>query len=897
MHTFSIIIPTLNEAGNIEPLLHRLEKLMQQQGMTPEILFVDDGSKDHTRQIIEGYRGILDVRLICRDTERGLTGAVVRGAEAASNDLIVVMDADLSHPPEVIPELIAPIMADECEMCIGSRYTAGGATPGWPQYRQAASQLASLPARILTGVRDPLAGFFAVHKRYITAVTNDLSGFKIGLEILAGSKQPPRVQEVPIVFQDRFSGSSKMNYSILGQYLSQLSRLTAGRIEPRKTLPLLLLVLSLGLCDLFLSGFMSRHGYQQTTASFISLFITAHCCYFILPFTADSGVYKAQNTNGPNYLTFLSVLLLGLFLRDGVLALPLFQAETTAMVTQYLCTLCCLTAAVILSRTSLQPLRNRPAYWRWFGGSLILYTVIIRLVYLGDIELLQEEAYYWNYAQHMAPGYLDHPPMVALLIRGGTLLFGNSELGVRFLTFLCWFVTAFFTFRLSTRMFEEETAFRAVLLVAVLPIFFCTGLLSTPDAPLIACWAGALYYLYLALVQNREKAWYGAGIFLGLGLASKYTIALLAPAIILFMLADSSARRYFLRPQPYLAALLALSIFSPVIWWNSQHEWASFLFQSQERLQASSEFSTHELLASILLLLTPTGFLAVLSAWGDWFSKGQTSIHLNNKFNRQRLFGLTMLLVPLSIFILVSITKEVKVNWTGPLWLSVIPFMASAMFSRNTKFNRAVAGMWPKTLIIMVLCYGGLLHYSAIGIPGVPFRNVAFLFGWDDLARQVDEQVLKVSEQQGHKPLVVGMDHYQIASGLAFYRSKPLPEADVAESVAETTGRQIFGSGALMYNYWHPPTMADNKDILAVAHKKDMLAENRFTNKCEKVGAIQELVVEKQGKPAGHYYYRLLSGYNWDSTESHSQLTRVETNSLAIQKDLTMVNEIGNNLL
>ncbi|MGI9571310.1 MAG: ArnT family glycosyltransferase, partial [Desulfobulbia bacterium] len=117
---------------------------------------------------------------------------------------------------------------------------------------------------------------------------------------------------------------------------------------------------------------------------------------------------------------------------------------------------------------------------------LIASAIALRFVYLGLPELMEQEAYYWNYAQHPALSYLDHPPMVAVLIWLGTKLWGVGEFGVRFAAFLCWFVTAFFSYRLTAKVFDRQAAAGAVLLLAVLPLYFGVGFLMTPDAPLHA---------------------------------------------------------------------------------------------------------------------------------------------------------------------------------------------------------------------------------------------------------------------------------------------------------------------------------------------------------------------------------------------------------------------------
>ena len=152
--------------------------------------------------------------------------------------------------------------------------------------------------------------------------------------------------------------------------------------------------------------------------------------------------------------------------------------------------------------------------------------------------------------------------------------------------------------------------------------FFVAGLLITPDAPLAAAWAAALYFLHRALVGGEARAWVGVGVALGMGMLSKYTIALLGPAALLFCLLDARARAWFLRPQPYAAVLLAALLFAPVVWWNYTHDWASFRFQGGERFVEPARFQLHVMLQNILLVATPLPLLVLpllfARRWTAW---------------------------------------------------------------------------------------------------------------------------------------------------------------------------------------------------------------------------------------------------------------------------------------
>jgi dolichol-phosphate mannosyltransferase len=201
----SLVIPTLNEVENIAPLLARLAEC---RPVPDEIIFVDDGSTDGTRESIraQAWPGAL--------ASLGLAGAVVAGARAATGEWLIVMDADLSHPPEKIAELLEPLLQGRADMVIGSRYVKGGTTPGWPIWRKIMSRVAAALAYPLTGVHDSMCGFFAMPTRLLLEFAPAATGFKIAFEAIVQGGKNLRVVEVPIAFRDRTRGASKMNFGV-----------------------------------------------------------------------------------------------------------------------------------------------------------------------------------------------------------------------------------------------------------------------------------------------------------------------------------------------------------------------------------------------------------------------------------------------------------------------------------------------------------------------------------------------------------------------------------------------------------------------------------------------------------------------------------------------------------
>src|SRR5262245_34158352 len=318
-------------------------------------------------------------------------------------------------------------------------------------------------------------------------------------------------------------------------------------------------------------------------------------------------------------LRFLAVCLSALFLRGGVLATAMslwsWRPEIALVPASAVAALVVYAGSALFIVPSLNSPWIRTMRWQTAALAVATYVVVVRLVFMGPINLLPEEAYYWNYAQHLDIGYLDHPPMVAWLIWLGTSVFGPSEFGVRLGAPLCWLIAACFSFQFAYNLFGKTAAFVTVLLISALPFFFTMGFLIVPDAPLTAAWAGTLYFLERATLAEHRRAWLGVGVCMGLGLLSKYTIALLGLATLIHLLLDPKARRWFWSPWPYLAGVIALLLFSPVIAWNAAHDWASFAFQSTRRLSAAANFSLHLLVGSIVLMITPVGLAEVVSGF------------------------------------------------------------------------------------------------------------------------------------------------------------------------------------------------------------------------------------------------------------------------------------------
>jgi dolichol-phosphate mannosyltransferase len=225
----SVVVPTYNEVGSVPKLAERLHAALGARDW--ELVIVDDGSPDGTADIAAALAPRIPTNVVRRAGKGGLASAVIAGFAAARGDILVVMDADLSHPPELVPALLSAI-EDGADLAVGSRYVAGGGVEDWPMKRQIVSRVACLMGSVLVPVSDATSGFFALRRSVIDGVTLNPIGFKIGFEVIARGRYRS-VVEVPYTFRDRELGASKFGRREVGQYVVQLGQVARDKLLRR----------------------------------------------------------------------------------------------------------------------------------------------------------------------------------------------------------------------------------------------------------------------------------------------------------------------------------------------------------------------------------------------------------------------------------------------------------------------------------------------------------------------------------------------------------------------------------------------------------------------------------------------------------------------------------------
>ncbi|HLV79250.1 MAG TPA: glycosyltransferase family 39 protein, partial [Chthonomonadaceae bacterium] len=336
--------------------------------------------------------------------------------------------------------------------------------------------------------------------------------------------------------------------------------------------------------------------------------------------------------------------------------------------------------------------------WEWAALLFLAVTTGLRLLALSRTELAPDEAYYWDWSRHLAPGYYDQGPMIAYVIRVTTALFGTNEFGVRFGALAASLGTLLCAYALARRIFSPLAGFLTVLLLGLTPLMAVGSQIATYDPPLVFFWALAALFLERALFAPSERAqraaWLWAGVAAGLGFLSKHTMLLLAPCLLLFLVLSPAHRRWLRRPEPYLAFLITLLLYSGVFWWNAHHHWWTFqhlLFLTGKSSGAPLR-RLGDFLGSQALLLGPALFVAAIAAGGA----GLRAPDAHDRAAGKRLF-LACLGMPVFLFFcLLAFKAKVQGNWAPFAWVTPTILWAgwaAARLERSGRAARQAAGL------------------------------------------------------------------------------------------------------------------------------------------------------------------------------------------------------------
>jgi hypothetical protein len=396
----------------------------------------------------------------------------------------------------------------------------------------------------------------------------------------------------------------------------------------------------------------------------------------------------------------------------------------------------------------------------------VLALVALRLVAAAWTPLTFDEAYYWMWSKHLAGGFYDHPPAVAVVIRLGTLVAGDTEFGVRLVSILLALPMSWAIYRAASILFgDQRVAATATILLNVTLMAGVGTMIVTPDAPLLVATSFVLFFLAKVLETGQGAWWLAVGAAVGAALLSKYTALFFGPAILIWLLSDANLRRWLISPWPYLGSLVALAMFAPVILWNADHQWVSFMKQlGRARIEDFKPAFIAELIPTQVAFATPLVFiLGSMGLYALWSGKAGGSAArglINAMFWTITLY-----------FSWHSLHARVEANWFGPVYPSFA--IAAAVAANRVRWQarqqRLVDFCSRWAFPVGLLMFALLVVQANTGVL-TGYRRDASVHdvgvGWRELAREIEAVRVRVGAT-----CVLASD-YGTTSWLAFYLPK-----------------------------------------------------------------------------------------------------------------------------
>jgi hypothetical protein len=396
----------------------------------------------------------------------------------------------------------------------------------------------------------------------------------------------------------------------------------------------------------------------------------------------------------------------------------------------------------------------------------VLALVLVRLVAAAFTPLTFDEAYYWTWSKHLTGGYYDHPPMVAIVIRLGTMIAGDTELGVRLVSILLALPMSWAVYRTAEILFGgRRVAATATILLNVTLMAAVGTLIVTPDSPLLVASSLLLFCLAKVLETGRGALWLAVGAAAGAALLSKYTALFFGPAILIWLVSVSKLRHWLLSPWLYLGGLVALAMFAPVILWNADHQWVSFIKQiGRARIEDFRPGFIGELIPTQIGFATP--LVWILGAMGlcALFRRNAGALASRVLIN-------TMFWVIVLYFVWHSLHARVEANWFAPVYpaFAIAAAVAAHLVRWDARWQRladfclrwaAPTGILLFALLIVQADTGMLTGYRR----DTTVRSVGV--GWRELAGEIEA----VRQRVGAKCILA--PDYGTTSWLAFYLPK-----------------------------------------------------------------------------------------------------------------------------
>ncbi len=478
------------------------------------------------------------------------------------------------------------------------------------------------------------------------------------------------------------------------------------------------------------------------------------------------------------------------------------------------------------------------------GISLVLAFQLFRFLLLPFMGLMPQDAYYHFYGENLSLSYFDHPGMIGYILRIFTAVFGKSVFTLKLADFVITSFTLLSFYKLASYFLSAQKLQNAIVLIGTSIFISILSFNSTPDVPLLLFWTLALIFLYKAIFEDKKIYWIWAGITMGLAFDSKYTALFLQIGLIGFLIFSNKYRKLLLSPWLWTSMIIGALVTFPVFWWNYQHDFVSFLFQSSNRTGEISEFkiSPTNFFGAVghqLLLLLPVLFLVIVVLTLKYLKKIVIKFNLPS----DKILFLLAFFIPTFVgFFSLTFIYWVKLNWMMPSYITGI-ILAGIFFSKKLLKIQVII-----SIVIHVLVSLQVLFYL------VPIKSDDTWVGWEELATETQKL-----QKEYPDTFIFSADNYKTSAVLNFY----LDEKIYAQN--------IIGLHAKHFDYLG--------DDLSTLNGKDAIfidSDSRFKNYdkrelkpelsdfFQKVEQLEPIIIKKGDRDIRKFWVFYCSNYQSD---------------------------------
>ncbi|MFY0254069.1 ArnT family glycosyltransferase [Chitinophaga sp. 30R24] len=401
----------------------------------------------------------------------------------------------------------------------------------------------------------------------------------------------------------------------------------------------------------------------------------------------------------------------------------------------------------------------------------ICVVVLLRISFIGLMGAMPQDAYYYFYGQHFALSYFDHPPAIAWILRGFTDLLGSHVYVIKLADTLVTVGTLLVFYQLARCFLPRTRSWNALLLLYATLMITILSLVSTPDVPLLLFWALSLLAMYRAVFEGRRVYWICAGIAMGLAFDSKYTAIFLPAGAVLYLLLSREHRRYLWSPWFWTSVVVFFITIAPVVIWNVNNNFASFRFQSSERVEGIA-FRPLDLLGVIghqAAILLPVLFFALLYYCYKFICKYRWHIL---RIPAPQLFLLCFFLPLFLLFLLMSPVYWVKLNWMMPAYITGTIWVSTWLTFKYVRWQ------WICSLVVHLALAVEVLLYP------VPIHSDDTMIGWEGLGKGVRELATQYPDD-----FIFSADDYKTSAMLNLYLHRMV------------YSKNIIGENALQFDF------------------------------------------------------------------------------------------------